>query len=504
MKGESMNVRDRMIYEGVMRILLNPTLSSISLKTLKEMIKKVIAESDSSGIPYMGEIKLQFLVAALEQSVKNIQKGWFSTEYAKRVAETLVRNPLSDQRKEIRKAYLEKYGIESPGFCVVSPTQHCNLNCTGCYAASSGKTPATLDYEVFRRLTREMHDIIGARFMVISGGEPLLYKSNGKDLFDILEGFKDMFFLFYTNGTLLNDETVARMLDLGNITPAISVEGYEKETDARRGKGIYARIMDSMERLRSSGVPFGISVTATSKNVHILLEDRFYDYYFDELGATYMWMFHLMPIGRAKDTMDLMISPRQRVALYHKFEKMLFEKKRFVGDFWNSAGASNGCIAYGRPGGFFYVDWNGNIPPCAFIPYYKDNIYDLYANGKTIVDALMSDFFAKGREWQSKYGFKQQTKHTHHETTPKNWLAPCSGRDHYKYLRENILNDSLKPEDENAAAALKDPEYYKRLVEFDEELEKLTQPLWQTKYLGSIKKRPLSSRAQKEESFPAS
>jgi MoaA/NifB/PqqE/SkfB family radical SAM enzyme len=56
------------------------------------------------------------------------------------------------------------------------------------------------------------------------------------------------------------------------------------------------------EHLRDEGVPFGISVTATSKNIDVLLRDEFYDFYFRELGACYMWQFQLMPIGRNQIT----------------------------------------------------------------------------------------------------------------------------------------------------------------------------------------------------------
>ncbi|MBA7627287.1 hypothetical protein ES703_34749 [subsurface metagenome] len=41
--------------------------------------------------------------------------------------------------------------------------------------------------------------------------------------------------------------------------------------------------------MREVGVPFGISVTATSKNINVLLGDEFYDFDFKEQGASYMW-----------------------------------------------------------------------------------------------------------------------------------------------------------------------------------------------------------------------
>lgn len=475
-------LQKRLTAQAIKAAVKKPGLASTLLKPLRARIKQGIADAQPTNLPYLTEIKTQFLVNLLEQSFKNIQKGYFSPEYAERVRETFVMNGFLDERRpKVQKKYEDKYGIEPPSFCLISPTKRCNLRCTGCYAASEATSAATLDYEVFTKLLHEMRDLIGSNFIVISGGEPFMYNSQGKTLLDAVEEFSDMVFLVYTNGTLLTDETVERMAGLGNITPAISVEGYEKETDARRGKGVYAKIMDSMERLRHRGVPFGTSVTATKNNVEILLTDEFYEHYFEELGAVYMWMFHLMPIGRAKDTMDLMISPEQRVALYNQWERMLFDKKYFVGDFWNSGAASDGCIAYGRERGYFYVDWNGNITPCGFVPYYKDNLYDLYKDGKSIADALMSDLFAKGRKWQHEYGYGQLK-------FCNNILTPCSIRDHHKYFRENILDESAKPEDENAKAALEDPEYYERLVEFDEELEKLTQPIWQERYLKDLKR----------------
>jgi MoaA/NifB/PqqE/SkfB family radical SAM enzyme len=76
-----------------------------------------------------------------------------------------------------------------------------------------------------------------------------------------------------------------------------------------------------------------------------------------------------MPIGRGKDTIELMPTPEQRVQLYRKWEYLLSEKKYCVADFWNSGVLTDGCIAQGRRGGYLHIDWNGNITHCVFIPY---------------------------------------------------------------------------------------------------------------------------------------
>ena len=53
---------------------------------------------------------------------------------------------------------------------------------------------------------------------------------------------------------------------MGNVYPCLSLEGFQPETEARRGKGTYARIMTAMDNLRNAGVPFGFSATVLRDN----------------------------------------------------------------------------------------------------------------------------------------------------------------------------------------------------------------------------------------------
>ena len=149
-----------------------------------------------------------------------------------------------------------------------------------------------------------------------------------------------------------------------------------------------------------------------------------------------------------------------------------------VADFWNSGVLSNGCIAYGRRGGYFYIDWNGNIMPCVFVPYYVDNVYDLYNHGKSLVDALFSDLMKNGRKWQKEMGHGYD-----HPDNPNNWLMPCSIRDHYENFYHKILTEDARGESEEAEESRNDNEYYRRLVEYDEKLEELTKDIWENEYM---------------------
>jgi MoaA/NifB/PqqE/SkfB family radical SAM enzyme len=186
---------------------------------------------------------------------------------------------------------------------------------------------------------------------VISGGEPTMWRSQGKGILDLARAHQDNYFLMYTNGTLINETFARELAEVGNITPAISVEGFEKETDARRGEGTHRKIREAFGNLKKAGVPFGISVTATRFNAEQLMSDAFIDTYFEEQGALYGWIFQYMPIGR-KFTLDLMVTPEQRAWMYEREQRLIRERKIFMADFWNSGALSDGCISAGRGGGY--------------------------------------------------------------------------------------------------------------------------------------------------------
>jgi MoaA/NifB/PqqE/SkfB family radical SAM enzyme len=376
-----------------------------------------------------------------------------------------------DNLNDVKRAYKEKYGEYPPKFVVLSPGKACNLECVGCYASCiPGKGPQ-LDFATSRKIVREAHDIFGDRFMILSGGEPLIYHNQGKTILDICEEFNDMFFLMYTNGTLITKEIAERIAGLGNVTLAISVEGYEFETDERRGAGVHKKIREGMKNLREAGVPFGVSITATAKNYEVLLTDDLYKYYFEEMGATFMFQFQLMPIGRGKEVMELMITPEQRMELYKKWEYVSRKLEYPFADFWNSASLSSGCISFGRWNGYFYVDFDGKVMPCVFVPYYVEKIQDVYAKGGTLADAIQTDLFKNGRRWQKDCGLDKC-----------NLLTPCPFRDHYEEFRENILTQDSKGEDRGADESLDDEEFHKIMADYGRELKEISKEIYDKKF----------------------
>jgi len=366
-------------------------------------------------------------------------------------------------------------GSVPPLFLLISPTGKCNLRCTGCYAASDPGNHASLDFETFDRILTEKRELWGSRFTVLSGGEPLLWRDGKIGLLDVVEKHNSDIFMMYTNATLITEEVARRMAELGNIIPAISVEGFRAETDGRRGKGVHERILTAFGLLRKHGVPFGISVTPTSRNWKLVSSDEFAEFYFTREGATFGWMFQYMPIGRGQ-SLDLMVGPEDRVELKRRVDRLVRERKIFLADFWNHGGASNGCISAGRPGGYFYIDWNGDISPCAFVPYAVDNINDIYAAGKTINAALESPFFRKIRVWQAEYGYEQPVRKV------GNWFCPCVIRDHFELLKAIVKKTDARPVNEEARAAIRDEGYFDGMKDYGRKMKELTDPEWEAQF----------------------
>ena len=330
----------------------------------------------------------------------------------------------------------EKFGVSVPWTILIDPTSACNLRCDGCWAGRYNKSDS-LDFETFDRIITEAKKM-GIYFIVLSGGEPTIYPY----LFDIFEKHNDAAFMMYTNGTLIDDEFADKMLEVGNISPAISLEGFKDDTEKRRGEGVYDKITAAMDRLKERGIVFGVSVTTCRYNVDRLFSDEFIDLMIEK-GAVYMWSFHYIPIGR-NPNLDLMLTPEQRAKLARRVDELRKTKPLFVMDFWNDGTYSQGCIAGGRR--YFHINARGDVEPCAFVHFAVDNIKD-----KSLEEVIKNPLF---RSYQKRMPFSD------------NLMCPCPIIDNPQMLRDIVEESSARPTCEGVADILKG--------EIAEELDKIS------------------------------
>ena len=285
-----------------------------------------------------------------------------------------------------QEAMRDQYHCNIPWAILLDPTSACNLRCTGCWAAEYGHKQ-NLTYEEIDSIINQGVKL-GTHVYIYTGGEPLVRKH---DLINLCEAHPDCAFLSFTNATLIDEEFVQDMIRVANFVPAISVEGFEEATDARRGKGAYAKVSRAMELLRENGLPFGVSCCYTSANASSIASEEFFDWLIEK-GALFAWVFTYMPVGVGSPT-SLMVRADQREHLYRFIRKMREKKPLFTLDFQNDGEFVGGCIAGGRR--YLHINAAGDVEPCVFAHYANVNIRET-----SLLDALRSPLFMQYYEGQ--------------------------------------------------------------------------------------------------------
>lgn len=305
-----------------------------------------------------------------------------------------------------------------PWVVLLDPTSACNLKCKGCWASEYGnKSNLTLDE--MRKIVTESK-ALGTHFFMFTGGEPLVRK---KDILTLINENKDCVFLAFTNGTLVDDEFCEDIKAAGNIALALSIEGTEETTDARRGEGVYKSVLEAMSLLKKHKCLFGTSVCYTSANYMAVTSDEFYDMEI-EAGAKFAWYFHYMPVGSDADK-ALLLTPSQREYVYRAIREKRDKYKGkpiFTVDFQNDGEFVGGCIAGGR--NYFHVNSEGDVEPCVFIHYSDSNIRE-----KSILECLKSPLF---QEYYKGQPFND------------NMLRPCPMLENPDALRKIIAKTGAK------------------------------------------------------------
>lgn len=379
-----------------------------------------------------------FLVKALRE----IRRIW--PNLAPNVRQRFVENIFGHTmlfHTETHKKAKARYGTW-PSVMVISPTMRCNLKCEGCYSANYSRKDL-IDTATFHRIVGEARDL-GIHFVVVSGGEPFIRK----DFLDVAAAYPEVLFMTYTNGTFISDDNLApKLAELGNIMPCISVEGFDEETDKRRGKGTFRKIIDAMGQLRNEGVLFGFSATPMRHNNDLLVSDEFVRFY-ENLGCFLGWYFSYMPVGR-KPNLDLMPTPAQRMYRQERVRQIRKDFHVVAADFWCDGELCGGCLSAGRA--YFHVNPQGGVEPCVFHQFSVDNVLD-----KPLADALDSEYFRYMRE---------QLK------TIKDRNRPCPVIDHPHILRDAIRKFDPKPSQKGGRKTVE--ELADGLDEYAAELEKL-------------------------------
>lgn len=264
-------------------------------------------------------------------------------------------------------------------------TKRCNLKCRHCYLDASelegGSELTTLEA---KKVVDEIASLNRHSMLILTGGEPLLRE-------DCLEiaghaAGQGITVVLGTNGTLLDRETVRRIVKSGVKGVGVSIDSSSPlYHDRFRGlPGAWQKTASGIDVLGEQGVEFSIHLTVTKDNIDEIA--RVIEYAIEKKAKT-VNIFFLVCTGRGHDMVD--VTPRQ----YEQCLKFLLEAGRLYEDrimvrarcaphFLRLAhdadpdgplvkGATSGCIA---GTGYLRITPEGDVTPCPYMPTLAGNI----------------------------------------------------------------------------------------------------------------------------------
>ncbi|MEM3641269.1 MAG: radical SAM protein [Candidatus Bathyarchaeia archaeon] len=212
---------------------------------------------------------------------------------------------------------IEKYGVRIP-FVPAGPfevvwnfTFKCNLKCKHCYENAGGGKRPELTTEEAKQVIEILSKTagIGLPALSFSGGEPLARK----DFFELAAYAKKHipYVSIASNGTLLTKDNAKKVKEAGIDYVEISIDGASPQThDEFRGiLGAFERSIQGVKNCIDEGIDVCIA-TVLHKN-NITETERILQLAKD-LGVRFMH-FNYVPTGRAKDHMELDLTPDERL-----------------------------------------------------------------------------------------------------------------------------------------------------------------------------------------------
>lgn len=270
-----------------------------------------------------------------------------------------------------------------PPFMFVALTNTCNLRCQGCWVEKEGTArhlpEQDLDALIETGKKRQAH------YYTLLGGEPFMYPG----LWDVFRRHSDCYFQIITNGMMFTKKNTLRLRQLGNVTPLISLDGFEGENDKRRGDGVWEAANEGMKLLQAQRLLFGVATTVTATNIDEVMSDRYVEH-FIRRGAMYLWYYVYRPVGDQPHP-EYCLTKEQIVEVRRRLLRLRRKHPIFLIDtYWTARGEAFCPAAMGLG---FHIGPEGSIEICPPLSFATDRLRD---NGGDVYKTINSSAFLRG------------------------------------------------------------------------------------------------------------
>lgn len=264
----------------------------------------------------------------------------------------------------------------------------CNMDCKMCYIKTSvsemNKMGKTLSVDKWLAIAKQLKEN-GTLFLLLTGGEPLLY-----------HGFKELYqkisemgiiITINTNGTLINDKIVELFKNNPPRRVNVSLYGASKETYEKvcgYGPG-FEQTMTAIKKLIAAKIPVKVNFTLNKENKDDLFKVIKITEELNIPISTPTYMFP--PIRKLCDNHDFeshRLSPKEAAKIQYEISKYgINEDPLNVQGIHNVLDKVNPKYFNNSkkeaPGGFlcsagvrsFWINWLGILTPCGMMPYPK-------------------------------------------------------------------------------------------------------------------------------------
>ncbi len=137
-----------------------------------------------------------------------------------------------------------------PDRFVIEPTNFCNAKCRMCPHVVMTRSKQHMDMGMFRKIIDEMDENGLKELLLLHFGEPLLHP-NIFDMIDYVDSKSNLGVVFFsTNGIMLDEDKIHRLLSSRLTYVQISLQAIDKESYARIAPNVpFEKVMANLERL---------------------------------------------------------------------------------------------------------------------------------------------------------------------------------------------------------------------------------------------------------------
>ncbi|MFP4117172.1 MAG: radical SAM protein [Candidatus Aenigmatarchaeota archaeon] len=178
------------------------------------------------------------------------------------------------ERIERLKRAVEDEEEIGPELVMISPTDKCNLRCRTCWRRNKEgeEFERGLSLEKVKDILNDCEKLDVRKIDLTGGGEPFLRN----DIFEMINAAKSRGFEvgLTTNASLLDQDRVQRIVDLGMDEVLLSLDGLQETNDFLRGEGVFKDVMKAVKlfnKMKFDGA-LGFSTVISSVNYDELFD----------------------------------------------------------------------------------------------------------------------------------------------------------------------------------------------------------------------------------------